>query len=116
MLVQLVTDNHIEGRAKMAEWVEAEVTGTLDRYADQITRVEVHFADENSHKSGQVDKRCTVECRLAGLDPLAATEHAGGLDEALEGALAKLLAVLDHKLGRLREHKGRTSYGGEPTE
>lgn len=113
MFVQVVTDNHITGREALVEKVEASVNDSLRRFAAQITSVQVHLADENSHKKGDNDKACTLEARLAGLQPVAATERAGDLDVAIDGALDKLVALLDRKLGRLQDRKGRTSMGGE---
>ena len=49
MFVQVMTDNHITGREKLVERVEASVTEALRRFAPQITSVQVHLADENSH-------------------------------------------------------------------
>ena len=54
-----------------------------------------------------------IEARLAGLQPLAATDNGANLDQAVDGALDKLVALLDRKLGRLGDRKGRTSYSGE---
>ena len=113
MFVQVVTDNHITGREQLVERVEASVTDALRRFAPQITSVQVHLADENSHKRGDNDKTCILEARLSGLQPVAARENAGNLDQAVAGAIDKLIALLDHKLGRLHDRKGRPSYGDE---
>ena len=50
-----------------------------------MTRAEVHLADDNSHKGGDSDKKCTVEARLAGLQPLAASANGGSLEQAVDG-------------------------------
>ncbi len=113
MIVQLTTDNNIRGRENLSQEVEASVTAVLDRFMPQLQRVEVHLADENSHKAGHGDKRCTIEARLAGLPPIAASNNADNLEQALDGALTKLEAQLEHKLGRLGERKGRTSMSGD---
>jgi ribosome-associated translation inhibitor RaiA len=113
MFVQVVTDNHITGREKLVERVEASVADALSRFSPQITSVQVHLADENGHKKGTNDKTCILEARLSGIAPLATREQAGDLDLAIDGALDKLVALLDHKLGRLHDHKGRPSMGDE---
>jgi len=113
MFINVRTDNHIQGREQLVSEVELTVTASLKRFAPQVISVEVHLADENSHKEGQRDKRCSIEARLAGLPPFAATDNGDNLDQALDGALDKLVALLDHKLGRLGDRKGRTSYSGE---
>jgi ribosome-associated translation inhibitor RaiA len=113
MLVHITTDNHIHGGENLTRDVEATVTETLRRFTPQLQRVEVHLVDENSHKSGDNDKRCTIEARLAGMQPLAASGTGENLDQAVDGALEKLIHQLDHKLGRLSERKGRASMGDE---
>jgi len=113
MIVNVVTDNHITGREQLVSEVKAAVEHSLNRFVPQLTRVEVHLADENGHKQGTSDKRCTVEARLSGLAPMAASANGGSLDQAVDAALDKLVAQLDHKLGRLSDRKGRTPYGGE---
>jgi hypothetical protein len=52
MRVQLKTDRHIDAHDELAHQVETVMEGTVGRFADQITRVEVHLSDENSHKGG----------------------------------------------------------------
>ena len=116
MLVRVTTDNHIHGREKLAREVEESVESKLRRFVPQLTRVEVHLADENSSKHSDNDKTCTLEARLAGLQPLAATASGSQIDQAVNGALDKLIALLEHKLGRLGERKGRPSYGDEVAE
>lgn len=116
MLIHVRTDNHIQGREELVSEVTTAVESSLGRFAPQLTRIEVYLADENSHKTGDSDKRCTIEARLSGLPPIAATDNGGNLDQALDGALDKLAALLEHKLGRLGDRKGRTSYSGETAD
>jgi hypothetical protein len=114
--VQLVTDNHIRGGERLSAEVQNSVEAALQRFQPQVTRVEVHLADENSHKGGGGDKRCSIEVRLAGLSPMGASNTAGSLEQAVDGALEKVVAQLDHKLGRLSERKGRPSMGDEAAD
>lgn len=116
MLINVRTDNHIQGREALVAEVTTTVEESLARFGAQLTRVEVFLADENSHKTGDNDKRCTLEARLAGLPPLAATGNGASLDQAIDGALEKLSSLLEHKLGRLGDRKGRTSFSGETAD
>jgi ribosome-associated translation inhibitor RaiA len=104
MHIQVNTDNNIEGREELATQVEAVVEEALSRFSDQITRVEVHLSDENSHKSGQNDKRCLMEARLEGRRPTAVTHQAATLGQAIDGAADKLQKVIESTLGRLRDY------------
>ncbi len=115
MLVHVTTDNHIRGSEALVSEVEANINAELMRFATQITRVEVHLSDENSHKTGTVDKKCTLEARVAGLQAVAASANGASVEQAIAAALDKLVAQLDHKLGRLSQRKGRTPMGDEPS-
>jgi ribosome-associated translation inhibitor RaiA len=102
MLIQVNTDNHISGRDALTARVEATISSVLDRYSHQITRVEVHLSDENSHKGGPNDKRCLLEVRIEHRPPTAVTHLAPSVDEAVSGASDKMLSALDSALGKLR--------------
>lgn len=103
MLIQVNTDRNIEGREALTEKVETAVSAALERYADRITRVQVHFGDENSDKKvGDTDKRCTLEVRLAGLQPIAVRDHAPTVEQALDGAIDKLIRAAETTIGRER--------------
>lgn len=101
MQIQFNPGNHIEGRESLAERAREIVNDTLGRFAEQITRVEVHVSDDNGAKRGPDDKRCTMEARVTGHQPVAVTHHAPTLREAIGGAAEKLEHSLDHTLGRL---------------
>lgn len=105
MKIQINTDNNIEGREELAKKAEATVEGTLGHLAEQITRVEVHLSDENSGKGGSHDKRCMMEARLEGHQPIAVTDEAETIAQAIDGAADKLKSALDSMLGRLNDHR-----------
>ena len=90
MKIQINTDNNIGGREKMARQAEAAVERTLGHLAEHITRVEVHLSDENGKKGGSHDKRCMMEARLEGHQPIAVTHEAETIDRAIDGAAGKL--------------------------
>jgi hypothetical protein len=71
MQIQVHTDNHTSGSAGLTQKVKAVVEGALDRCGGRITHVDVHLSGENGRqKSGDRDKRCMMEARLAGLQPI----------------------------------------------
>jgi ribosomal subunit interface protein len=112
MLIQVNTDNHIQGTERLSNYVKAVIGGSLERFAERVTRVEVHLNDTNGAKGGDHDKRCGIEVRIAGLDPLAVSDHSGDLEQAIEGAAQKLVTLLDRQLGKLNHTKGRVSHAG----
>jgi ribosome-associated translation inhibitor RaiA len=115
MQVQVNTDNHIEGSAELSAQVEQDVTSAFARFEPQLTRVEVHLKDANSHKVGDRDKQCSMEARMSGLKPIAATHEAPALPEAINGAIDKLQRALERTTSKLGHVKGRTSFGGDQT-
>lgn len=95
MHIEVKTDNHIQNDERLIEYTRDVITKALARFQDRVTRVEAHFADENSpKKEGPVDMRCSLEARVAGLDPVGVTHHAPSVREALSGATEKLEKVL----------------------
>jgi ribosome-associated translation inhibitor RaiA len=103
MLIQINTDDNVSHSDTLTKWIEATVRDVLDRFADQVTRVEVHLSDENSDKkSGGSDMRCLLEARLAGRQPVAVTDTAATLEQAVDGAVRKMRRSLDSTLGRLQ--------------
>ena len=105
MKIQLNTDHNIEGDERVAEFVTSVLEDDLSRYAHEITRVEVHLSDENGDKPGDDDTRCMLEARLKGRKPTAVTHHGGNVQEAVAGAVDKLLSALETQLGRARPRR-----------
>jgi ribosome-associated translation inhibitor RaiA len=120
MKIQVNTDANIDGHERLAAHVSATIEHALKRFVDHVTRVEVHLSDENADKSGLQDQRCMLEARLQGRQPVAVTEHAATQEQAVNGATQKLVRLLDSTLGRLNDHREKTSglplSGTEPTE
>ena len=104
MLVQVNAGNGVENTEALQRWATDHLNETLERFQQDITRVEVQLSDENHGKAGAADKRCMLAARLAHHDPIAVSHHGESQDEAFRGAARKLLHALDHALGKLRDH------------
>ena len=109
MQVQLNTDARIQGQDSLVAWVEAELKDRLARFRDQITRIEVHLSDVNGERVGGDEKRCLLEARLTGRQPVAVSHSAGKVADAVRGAADKMLRALDSALGKARQTKGGES-------
>ena len=107
MQIQINTDHNIEGREALSNHVSGIVETALNRVSDHITRVEVHLSDENGDKSGQNDKRCMLEARLEGRQPIAVTHQAATLEQAVDGAADKLVRLIESTLGRRHDRESR---------
>jgi len=81
------------------EFAEERVSETLEYLSDQLTLVEVHMKDINGQKNGG-DKRCVIEARPRGMDPVAVEHEAAQAREALVKASDKLKKALTHRFGR----------------
>ena len=106
MQIHVNTDRQIQGGDSLARWIEEEALSRLSRFRDQVTRVEVFLTDEDSGKSGNNDKRCRLEARPAGRQPVTVSATADKLADAFTGAVDKLHRALDADLGRSKNHKG----------
>jgi hypothetical protein len=54
MHIQVNTDDNIVGGDTLVDHVKAEVATALERFRDQITRVEVHLSDVNAAAGGKM--------------------------------------------------------------
>ena len=102
MLTHVFSDKHIDSDKRTQDWVTATVEVTLERHLEDLTRVEVHLSDENGGKSGPKDKRCKMEARPKGHQPILVSHDADSLTQAVEGAAQKLEHALEHLFGKLR--------------
>jgi hypothetical protein len=101
MQVLVNSDHIITGSESVKDRAESIVMAAIGQFADRITRVEVYLSDGNGPKHGARDKRCVLEARAAGIPPLAVSNEAPSILEAIEGAATKLEHALGHTFGRL---------------
>lgn len=104
MIIQLNTDKNIQGDERLEGYLSALLKTELSRFTDQITRVEIHLADENGKKKGENDKRCTLEARLENMQPIAVTSHGDTVEKAFTNSLKKLETAIDTIFGKLKNY------------
>ncbi len=114
MLIQVNTDHTVTKPVGFVEHVRETIEQILANCETQITRIEVHFSDVNGRKTGPNDKRCVMEARVVGRKPIAVTDQADTLDEALSGAAEKLKHALESILDKEHDHHPRISGEGGP--
>lgn len=105
MQIQVNSGNQIDGSIRLEEWVRSTLESSLERYEDDLTRIEVHLRDDNGAKPGPHDKRCQMEARPKGHQPISVSHTATSLEQAVEGATTKLDHALDHLFGKLRSKR-----------
>ncbi|MCS6864097.1 MAG: HPF/RaiA family ribosome-associated protein [Gemmataceae bacterium] len=102
MLVQVSTDNHIDGSLELKQKVQAEVEAGLARFRNRLTRAEVHLSDENSTvRKGSDAIRCRLEARPASHQPVVVSADADTVDQAVAAAIKKMQRLLDSTFDKL---------------
>lgn len=102
MLIQ-VNYGDIQKTDVIDDYVNERVSKELIHFADRVTRVEVHLHDENGRsKHGANDKRCTMEARPAGRQPVAVEERGENLQKVIAEAAEKLARVLKKGFDKAR--------------
>ncbi len=104
MKIQVNSDSSIQVDRRVIEFVETHVSSALQRFEERLTRAEVHLSDRNTAKGGADDKRCLLEVRPAGQDPIAVEVMAASTDLAVRGATQKMQRLLDSHFVRLAAH------------
>lgn len=100
MKIQINTGKNVRLSEELRASLTSLVSEGLSRYDDQITRLEVHLSDQDGNKDGLNDKRCMLEARIEGRQPIAVTHNAGTHEEVVIGAIDKLKTSLKTILGR----------------
>lgn len=101
MQIQINTDKNISGDDRLTQHVEEQLRESLERFSEKITRIEAHISDQNSAAKGGEDKRCMLEARLAGLQPISVSASGEHVNETVDEAIRKLRRSLESTLGKL---------------
>ena len=107
MQIQISSDKNISMHKKLSNLIHSDLYRILDRFKNEITRVEVHLSDENGDKSGAQDKRCRLEVRPKRHQSLAVTNDSSDIPTAVTGAAAKMQRLMVSTFGRI-EDKNRS--------
>ena len=102
MLVQINTDRNIEGSTEMIEHFTALLKERLGRFEENITRLEVHLSDENAARDAGDDKKCVLEVRLKGKDPVVISTLESTIHKSVKSAADKMFLTLEKQLRKSR--------------
>ena len=65
----------------------------------------MQLSDEaGAAKTGTNAKRCMLEARLAGMQPISVTDRGDTVDQTVRGASDKLESLIESTLGKLNRH------------
>ena len=105
MTIQFNSAHSVNANEKLKAPIIALLSEKLNRFSNQITRLDVHLSDENGSKEGLNDKRCLLEAHIEGREPLVAKNHANTYELAAEGAADILKASLASAADRSANHR-----------
>ena len=100
MNVQINSLN-MQHSSALRDHVVAQLERSLRSVRDRITRIVVRFHDDNGPRGG-TDKRCTVEVRLAGVEPLLAEQRHADVFRAAAGAVTRVRRAVRRRIERNR--------------
>ncbi|MEP7237154.1 MAG: HPF/RaiA family ribosome-associated protein [Ferruginibacter sp.] len=104
MTIQFNADNNLILHEEFRDKLKDHLTKKLNRFSENMTRLEVHLSDDNGGKNGQDDKKCLLEARVEGRPPIAVTAAANNYEQAVDAAIEKLKSSLDKVFGKLTNH------------
>ena len=105
MKIQVNTDRTITGDESLEERTREILERVLKRFSEEITRIEVHLKEEKSSEHRELmETHCMLEVRLAGQQPVAVSDEASTIDQAVTGAARKMVGLLESELGRRGRH------------
>ncbi len=118
MQIRVVADEHIDSNDELTLRIEGVIEGSLERYIDRVTLVEVHLSRHAQHSMGGRDLCCLMEAHVGGLRPIAVSHDAFTLTEAIHAASAKLERAIHHEFPQHRPkvtHDTAVEVATDPT-
>lgn len=103
--MQIQINGDFEHSDMLDKHITDQVTKALAHHDNQITRVELHLGDENAKKGG-MDKRCTLEVRLRGHQPIAVHDQGDNYYGVVTSTCEKAGRAVSHRLERLNDKRG----------
>ncbi len=98
MKIQVNTDGIVDGSQQVIDSINNAIAGTLNRFKDQITRIEVFLSSDKP--SGMAEQQCALEARIENRPAITVTHKAPSSDLAVKGAVEKMKTALTRSNGR----------------
>ena len=100
------SDNQVDLNEDSIEHWRSEITTSLERFNDWITRVEVHVTDENSKsKEGTDDIRCLIEARPANKQPVSVEVRGSSAEHAISDGIKTMQRRLSAMVDKARTQR-----------
>ena len=105
MQIEIHGNNHSEIDQAWIDYHKKHLAEQMDRFTGYLTRIEVFFNEESEHHQGPKKQRCSMEARMKHHQPIAVTDFAETLLQAMNGASSKLKRSLnDHIEKHIEKH------------
>jgi ribosome-associated translation inhibitor RaiA len=118
MQIRVDTDDHIDSSEELTIRVRGVVEGSVDRFQDRLTLVEVHLSRLLLHPIGGRDMCCRIEAHAgtSTLKPIVVSHEAVTLTEAIHAASAKLERAVHAALGGVRSKDATAPAAAEAAD
>lgn len=116
MQIRVHADDHIDSSEELTVRVEGVVQGSLDRYQEQISLVEVFLSRRVPHHPGERDMCCRMEAHAGAQKPIEVNHEAITLTEAIHAASTKLERAIHATLGRRKSRDVVAPAADDPSE
>lgn len=94
----------VESSDALGKHINEQIKHALRHLEGRFTAVNVHIHDENAGKHGGNDKRCVIEARPAGYDPLSVESNGDDFYITVNAAARKLQAAAESFIEKHRDH------------
>ena len=106
MKIIINSNSQVDLNEDKIEYFRGDIESSLERFADWVTRIEVHLTDENSaKKGGDDDIRCLMEARPASHQPISIETRAGSPEQSIQEATDMLERRLDAMMDKIRSEQ-----------
>ncbi len=105
MQIQLNAAQGVAMSPALEEHIHNKLESVEKRFGEKLTRIEVYLTDVNGPKGG-VNKKCKLEARPRGGDPVMAESLHENAYDAVNGAAKRLETVLGSRFGKLERRTG----------
>ncbi len=104
MKIQFNSDNNLTLHEEFRDRLKGLLSEELSRFSKDITRLEIHLSDQNGIKHGENDKKCLIEARIEGRQPISVTANEDDYELAVNEAIDKLKSSLETIFGQMSNH------------
>ncbi len=102
MTIEINTEKNFSEQKSFGKNIKELLAVDLLPFQEQITKIEIHFSDQNGNKNGMTDKKCLLEAHLKTIQPIVVTDKSSSYDLALIGATDKLKTTIESIFGKVK--------------